>query len=231
MRLLLRELWRLKLSVKEEDNMSFDKMTDEELIQLLREGRTEITDYLMEKYKELVRQKAKAVFLIGGENDDLIQEGMIGLFKAIRDFDPKAGASFGSFADLCVTRQLYSAIKAAGRKKHQPLNTYISIYGSDEKPGEGYQLPLTETIEAGAESNPEEKLLHAEYAKALEDELQERLSKFENRVLYLHLLGMDYIKIAEITDKSPKAIDNALQRIKTKTRQMMQEKTQGDIDI
>ena len=211
--------------------MNFDNKTDEELIQLLRDGRTEITDYLMDKYKELVRQKAKAVFLIGGENDDLIQEGMIGLFKAIRDFDPQAGAPFGSFADLCISRQLYSAIKAAGRKKHQPLNTYISIYGTDEKGKEGHQLPLTETIEAGVESNPEEKLLHAEYAKALEDELQGRLSKLENRVLYLHLLGMDYIKIAEVTDKSPKTIDNALQRIKAKTRQLMQEKTQGKIDI
>ena len=211
--------------------MNFDNKTDEELIQLLRDGRTEITDYLMDKYKELVRQKAKAVFLIGGENDDLIQEGMIGLFKAIRDFDPSAGAPFGSFADLCISRQLYSAIKAAGRKKHQPLNTYISIYGTDEKGKEGHQLPLTETIEAGVESNPEEKLLHAEYAKALEDELQGRLSKLENRVLYLHLLGMDYIKIAEVTDKSPKTIDNALQRIKAKTRQLMQEKTQGKIDI
>ena len=211
--------------------MNFDNKTDEELIQLLRDGRTEITDYLMDKYKELVRQKAKAVFLIGGENDDLIQEGMIGLFKAIRDFDPAAGAPFGSFADLCISRQLYSAIKAAGRKKHQPLNTYISIYGTDEKGKEGHQLPLTETIVAGVESNPEEKLLHAEYARALEEELQGRLSKLENRVLYLHLLGMDYIKIAEVTDKSPKTIDNALQRIKAKTRQLMQEKTQGKIDI
>lgn len=211
--------------------MDFDTQTDEQLILLLRDGKTEITDYLMEKYKELVRQKAKAVFLIGGENDDLIQEGMIGLFKAIRDFDPREGSSFRSFAGLCITRQMYSAIKAAGRKKHQPLNTYISIYGTDGKGAEGEPLPLTETIEADAESNPEEKFFNAEYAKALEEELEGRLSKLENRVLYLHLLGMDYIKIAELTDKSPKAIDNALQRIKTKTKQLMKEKTHGNIDI
>ena len=215
----------MKSYVKEEGvKLNFDTKTDEQLIELLRNGETQIIDYLMDKYKSLVRQKAKAIYLIGGENDDLIQEGMIGLFKAIRDFNPEAGTSFSSFAELCVSRQLCSAIKAAGRKKHQPLNTYISLYGSEKRDNDGYSLPLMDTIEAGIESNPEERLMNNEYAKTFEEDLKGRLSKLENRVLYLHLLGMDYIKIAELTDKSPKSIDNALQRIKTKTRQLMEEK-------
>lgn len=204
--------------------MDYEKMTDEQLILKLRGGRKEITDYLMEKYKGVVRQKAKAMYLWGGENDDLIQEGMIGLFKAVQDYDPEAGASFSSFAQLCISRQMYSAIRAAQRKKHLPLNSYVSLYSSEEENREGGSLPLAETIEAGAESNPEEMILHAEYSNVFEEELKKRLSKLENRVLYLHLMGMDYLKIAEIMDKSPKAVDNALQRIKGKARQLLDEK-------
>lgn len=201
--------------------MEFEKMTDEQLIGMLRNGEKQITDYLMEKYKGLVRQKAKAMYLLGGENDDLIQEGMIGLFKAVQDYDPEAGTSFHSFAQLCISRQMYSAIKAAQRKKHLPLNSYVSLYASgDENDGEN-NLSLAETIEAGAESNPEEMLLGAEHVNAFEEELKNRLSKLENRVLYLHLLGMDYLTIAELMDKSPKAIDNTLQRIKGKARQIL----------
>ena len=107
--------------------MDLGKMTDEQLIELLREGKTEITDYLMEKYKDMVRKQARAMYLWGGENDDLIQEGMIGLFKAVQDYDPKEGASFSSFAGLCVSRQMYTAIKASQRKKHLPLNSYVSL--------------------------------------------------------------------------------------------------------
>lgn len=200
-------------------------MTDEQLIGMLRNGEKQITDYLMEKYKGLVRQKAKAMYLLGGENDDLIQEGMIGLFKAVQDYDPEAGTSFHSFAQLCISRQMYSAIKAAQRKKHLPLNSYVSLYASgDENDGEN-NLSLAETIEAGAESNPEEMLLGAEHVNAFEEELKNRLSKLENRVLYLHLLGMDYLTIAELMDKSPKAIDNALQRIKGKARQILDEQS------
>lgn len=203
--------------------MDFEKMTDEQLIERLRGGEKQITDYLMEKYKGLVRQKAKAMYLWGGENDDLIQEGMIGLFKAVQDYDPEQGASFYSFAELCISRQMYSAIKAAQRKKHLPLNSYVSLYASAENESEGGKLPLAETIEAGAESNPEERLLSAEYANLFEEELKSRLSKLENRVLCLHLLGMDYLTIAELVDKSPKAIDNALQRIKGKAKQLLDE--------
>ena len=204
--------------------MEYEKMTDEQLISRLRGGEKPIMDFLMEKYKGLVRQKAKAMYLWGGENDDLIQEGMIGLFKAVEDYEPDAGASFYSFAELCISRQMYTAIKASQRKKHLPLNSYVSLYTSGKREDGKEALPLAETIEAGAESNPEELLLNTEYANAFEEELKDQLSKLENRVLYLHLMGMDYLTIAEVMDKSPKAIDNALQRIKGKARHILEEK-------
>ena len=203
--------------------MDLGKMTDEQLIELLREGKTEITDYLMEKYKDMVRKQARAMYLWGGENDDLIQEGMIGLFKAVQDYDPKEGASFSSFAGLCVSRQMYTAIKSSQRKKHLPLNSYVSIYASASDNPEENGLSIVDTIEAGKESNPELMILGEEYTNAFEEELKEKLSKLERKVLYLHLQGMEYLNIAEFMDKSPKTIDNALQRIKAKARQLLEE--------
>ena len=203
--------------------MDLGKMTDEQLIELLREGKTEITDYLMEKYKDMVRKQARAMYLWGGENDDLIQEGMIGLFKAVQDYDPKEGASFSSFAGLCVSRQMYTAIKASQRKKHLPLNSSVSIYASASDNPEENGLSIVDTIEAGKESNPELMILGEEYTNAFEEELKEKLSKLERKVLYLHLQGMEYMNIAEFMDKSPKTIDNALQRIKAKARQLLEE--------
>ena len=162
--------------------MDLGKMTDEQLIELLREGKTEITDYLMEKYKDMVRKQARAMYLWGGENDDLIQEGMIGLFKAVQDYDPKEGASFSSFAGLCVSRQMYTAIKASQRKKHLPLNSYVSIYASASDNPEENGLSIVDTIEAGKESNPELMILGEEYTNAFEEELKEKLSKLERKV-------------------------------------------------
>ena len=204
--------------------MDYNKMADEQLIAHLHTGDNKIIDFLMEKYKGMVRQKARAMYLYGGENDDLIQEGMIGLFKAIRDYDLESDMSFRSFADMCVTRQMYSAIRASQRKKHMPLNSYISIYETRMENPDGMQLTLADTIAAGAESNPEELLLGEEYAQSFEEELKSRLSKFENRVFCLHLLGMDYLQIAEVVDKSPKAVDNALQRMKAKAKVLVEEK-------
>ena len=203
--------------------MDLGKMTDEQLIELLREGKTEITDYLMEKYKDMVRKQARAMYLWGGENDDLIQEGMIGLFKAVQDYDPKEGASFSSFAGLCVSRQMYTAMEASQRKKHLPLNSYVSIYASASDNPEENGLSIVDTIEAGKESNPELMILGEEYTNAFEEELKEKLSKLERKVLYLHLQGMEYLNIAEFMDKSPKTIDNALQRIKAKARRLLEE--------
>lgn len=196
---------------------NYGQLTDEQLICILRKGDKNIIDYIMEKYKNLVRKEANAMYLLGGENDDLIQEGMIGLFKAVQDYNVEQETSFYSFAKLCITRQMYSAIEASKRKKHSPLNSYISIY---EKNGE--QGILMDTMEAGGESNPEELLVSREYAELLQMKLEESLSDLENRVLYLHLLGTDYKTIARLLDKSPKTIDNALQRIKNKTEKILE---------
>ena len=127
----------------------YNMMADEELIRCLRNGEKEITEYIINKYKNLVKEKAKAMFLHGGDNDDLIQEGMIGLFKAIRDYDEEQETSFYHFAELCISRQMYTAIEASKRQKHIPLNSYVSIY--DEKD----EQPLIDTIQAVKETNPE----------------------------------------------------------------------------
>lgn len=197
--------------------IKYEQMTDEQLIRKLREGDSHIIDYLMEKYKNLVRKEANAMYLLGGETDDLIQEGMIGLFKAVQDYDTNQESSFFSFAKLCITRQMYSAIEASKRKKHGPLNSYVSFY---EKNGEA--ATLLETMEAGEESNPEKLLVSQEYTNILQSRLKENLSDLENRVLYLHLLGTDYKTIATLLDRSPKTIDNALQRIKSKTEKILE---------
>lgn len=196
---------------------NYNKMTDEQLIRKLRNGDKKIIDYIMEKYKNLVRKEANAMYLLGGENDDLIQEGMIGLFKAVQDYNVEQDASFFSFAKLCITRQMYSAIEASKRKKHSPLNSYISLYEKGED-----QSSLIDTMEAHEETNPEELFVSKEYAELIESRLEESLSDLENRVLYLHLLGTDYRTIAKLLDKSPKTIDNALQRIKGKTEKILE---------
>ena len=194
----------------------YDTMTDEQLISKLRQGENTITDYLMDKYKYLVRKKAKAMYLFGGENDDLIQEGMIGLFKAVRDYDISQDTSFYSFADLCIARQMYTAIKLSQRQKHIPLNSYVSLYEQKMDLDEEKQPPLIELLRAERDNNPEELFLDKEYFAMVEQELKSRLSDLESRVLHLHLLGEDYQSIARLLDKSPKSIDNALQRIKNK---------------
>ena len=194
-------------------NCDYEKCSDEELIVRLRDGEEAITDYIMDKYKNLVRSKAKSMYILGADREDLIQEGMIGLFKAVQDYDLKQDASFYSFAKLCIGRQMYSAIEASKRKKHSPLNTYVSLY--EETEGKD---ALIDTMEAAKETNPEELLISQEYTRLLESKLEEQLSDLENRVLYLHLLGTDYRTIAKLLDKSPKTVDNALQRIKNKTQ-------------
>lgn len=195
----------------------YNRITDEQLIQRLRGGENEIMDYLMEKYKNLVRKEANAMYLLGGENDDLIQEGMIGLFKAVQNYDLSQEASFYSFAKLCITRQMYSAIETSKRKKHSPLNSYVSLYETGED-----KTALIETMEASTETNPEELMISQEYARLLESKLEEQLSDLESRVLYLHLLGTDYKTIARLLDKSTKTVDNALQRIKAKTEKILE---------
>ena len=199
----------------------YDRMTDEQLLCDYKNGNQEIMDYLMVKYKSMVRKKARAMYLLGGENEDLIQEGMIGLIKAVRDFDVTQKTSFSSFAELCVSRQMYSAIKASNRKKHLPLNSYVSLYEDSEQVGEGRSLPLIDTIESSKENDPEVLYFGKEYTEAFAEQLKELLSPLENHVLYLHLMGTDYRTIAELLGKSPKSVDNALQRIKTKAQKIL----------
>ena len=200
----------------------YNRLPDEQLIKTLRDGEEEIMDYIINKYKPMVRKKAKAMYLLGGENDDLIQEGMIGLFKAIRDYDVEQESSFYSFADLCVSRQMYTAIKLSQRQKHIPLNSYISIYESEDDTSEEKRPPLIEQLQDEKENNPEMLFIDKEYSEAMEQILKDKLSDLENRVLYLHLKGEDYRSIAKLLDKSPKSIDNALQRIKNKVFDLMQ---------
>lgn len=202
----------------------YKKMSDEQLIRRLRMGEEEITDYIIEKYKSSVKKQAKAMFLFGGESDDLIQEGMIGLFKAIRDYDMEQETSFQSFAELCISRQMYTAIKNAKRQKHIPLNSYVSLYEQGNAEIEESQPPLIDTLQTAKDNNPEELFLNKEYLETLEQKLKECLSDFENRVLYLHLMGEDYRTIAKLLGKSPKSIDNALQRIKAKVSQLLTKK-------
>ena len=193
--------------------MNYKNYTDEELIEKLRAGDTEVAEYIMEKYKPLVRKKTNAMYLIGGETEDLIQEGMIGLFKAVRDYKPEKEVSFFAFAEICITRQLYSALEASNRKKHIPLNTYISF--SNQNNSEGILLEQTITEQ---NISPEQMMIEREGKKEFFDILDEKLSPMERKVLYLYLEGNSYTQIAEILSKPAKSIDNTLQRIRAKVK-------------
>lgn len=188
----------------------YDTCTDEELIARLRAGEREITDYLIDKYKSLVRTKARALYLVGGDHEDLIQEGMLGLFKAVRDYKPDKEASFATFAGICIDRQMYSAVASSQRQKHQPLNSFVSL----SEPVSEQELRLID------EETPEEIMISRENVQGMHERIKERLSKFEYQVLELYLKGYDYTQIAEKINKQPKAIDNALQRIRNKVREV-----------
>ena len=200
--------------------MQWEAMTDEELIDAIRRGpgseeAREATNELLERYKEVVRSKARAYFLIGADRDDVIQEGMIGLYKAIVDFQPQKMTKFRSFAQLCIQRQIVSAIRLSSRLKHWPLNSYISLDRSvnDE---DGKEMSLMELLPDAAGRSPEEVLMDEDNLHQLENAIIDALSPMEKRVLQLFLKGLDYMEIAKAMDKKPKAIDNALQRIKRK---------------
>lgn len=199
----------------------YENLSDAQLIGLLRGGDGKMMDSLLDRYKPLVRKKANAMYLIGGETEDLIQEGMIGLFKAIRDYDGEKEASFFRFAELCITRQLYSAVEASNRKKHAPLNTYISF---DTHVGEDGR-PLAETLAADGMDNPEQFVIAQENFRSFLETLKAGLSGMECEVLEEYLAGRNYRQIAEAMDKKPKAIDNALQRIRLKIRQAREQES------
>ena len=191
----------------------YDAYSDRELIQMLREGETSVSEYLMDKYKTLVRKKARALYLAGGDQEDLLQEGMLGLYKAVREYQPEKEASFQTFAGLCISRQMYSAVVSAQRKKHRPLNTSISLNELAENQEE-YSLGIAES--------PESILLDQEATETLKKEIEKQLSPFETKVLNLYLSGLDYLQIAEELDKPAKSIDNALQRIRAKVNRKIE---------
>ena len=196
---------------------AFEQMSDEEIIAAYRRGEESAIDSICQKYKPLVLKRAKAMFLAGGETDDLIQEGMLGLFKAIRDFEPERGIPFSSFAQLCVSRQIQKAVETSNRKKNQPLNAYISI--SD--PGETGDGLTEELLRADHAVNPEQMMIDTESMEQTKKKVMGSLSSLEAQVLKLHLQGYDYHAIARKLNRSEKAIDNALQRIRQKARQIL----------
>ena len=192
----------------------YDRMTDEQLLCDYKNGNQEIMDYLMVKYKSMVRKKARAMYLLGGENEDLIQEGMIGLFKAVTSYQEEKNTSFSTFAYLCVQRQIYTTITAFNRKKHIPLNTAISLF---EQKNQEEELSLDEILET-PEETPEEMMLRKEELNDYYKMLDQNLSKFEKQVMYHYLNGETYTTIAKKLGKSDKSIDNAIQRIRRKIR-------------
>lgn len=203
------------------DYSKYEQVTDEELIDRLRNGEEVIVDYICDKYKNLVRSKAKSMYILGADGEDLIQEGMIGLFKAVRDYDSGRDASFYTFADLCISRQMYTAVQASKRQKHIPLNSYVSLYGSVVGKEEGEERELLEALADPAELNPEELFLDKERVAYLENVIENELSSFEKQVLDLYMTGMGYAQIAKVLGRDEKSADNALQRLKGKIKKML----------
>ncbi len=199
----------------------FQGQTDEELIERLRNGEHSVMEYLLEKYKNMVRSKAKSMYILGADKEDLIQEGMIGLFKAVRSFDFGRDAGFCTFADLCVSRQMYSAVRASNSKKNMSLNTYISL-NSAAFDSEGTELPELQNMLSDHENNdPEKVFLDKERVLYLEKKIEEELSELEKQVLDLYLTGMSYSQIAKVLGRDEKSTDNALQRLKAKIRKII----------
>ena len=209
----------------EEDMIqNMDNISEEQMLLRAQAQDSDAVEFLMQKYKSVVRKKARTLFMIGGDQDDLMQEGMIGLFKAIRDYKSERDASFATFAELCISRQLYSAIKSSNRLKNLPLNTYVSIYSSayslDNGEGEGdFMLDqLFDTLER----SPEEILINRETVENMKKRLYQCLSKMEKEVFGLYMEGLTYQEIAQRMKKEPKSIDNAMQRIKGKVNGKME---------
>ena len=208
-------------------NNNWGRLSDEALLEKIHHSSQpneiiEATNTLLERYKEMVRSKARTYFLIGADRDDVIQEGMIGLYKAIMDYKPEKDSSFRSFAGLCVMRQILSAVRVSSRLKHLPLNEYISLnYPVNDE--DGKETTLMDLLPDPNTRSPEDILTGIEERDRLETQIEALLSPLKKKVLHLFLKGLDYIQIAEIIDKTPKSVDNALQRVKQKISRMLQE--------
>ncbi|MFO2550294.1 RNA polymerase sporulation sigma factor SigH [Alicyclobacillus cycloheptanicus] len=202
------------MQLDESQTLPLEARTDEELVEAVRNGDHEALEYLIHKYRNFVRAKARSYFLIGADREDIVQEGMIGLYKSIRDFREDKLASFKAFAELCITRQIITAIKTATRQKHIPLNSYVSL----DKPiyEEDSDRTLLDVICAVRVTDPEELVIHQEEFDDIEDRMAELLSDLERKVLMLYLDGRSYQEIAVDLERHVKSIDNALQRVKRK---------------
>lgn len=201
------------MSSAKEDS-KFLLFTDEELVLLAQKGNKEASEFITAKYFSYVRNKSRAYYLVGGEVEDIIQEGLIGLYEAIKDYSPDKQASFKTFMDICVTRQIMTAIKTASRQKHIPLNTYVSLNKplfSDET-DKSYEDALV----LSRKEDPESLYLDHEKTNEINKEIKNSLSNFEYEVLKLYLQGVSYLNIAKVLEKEEKAIDNAIQRIRKK---------------
>ena len=198
----------------------YEEQTDEKLIALLRAGDVRAEDALYARYKQMVRSKARTYFLVGADREDIIQEGMIGLYKAVCDFSPDRQASFRSFAAICITRQIISAIKSATRKKHIPLNSYVSLNRSVYD--DGGERTLIDVLASGAYiSDPEEMLIGRENFDTVARGIEDSLTPLEKNALDLYLQGYSYQQIAEALGKSTKCVDNAIQRVKKKLEEQL----------
>lgn len=206
----------------EELLVQYKSKSDEEIIKIIRNGDKQAQDYILDKYKALVKTKSRAYFLIGADKEDIIQEGMIGLYKAVRDYQSERNASFKVFAELCINRQIITAIKAATRQKHIPLNSYISL----NKPvfEEESEQTYMDMLKIGEIFNPEALFISQEDKNFIENQMEKVLSDFETKVLAFYLQGKSYFEISKIIKKPEKSIDNALQRVKKKVEKFLEEK-------
>jgi len=216
----------MKIQGREMIKENGNTLPDEELLARIHQTDQmsdilEATDILMERYKEMVRGKARTYFLMGADRDDVIQEGMIGLYKAIMDFRPEKDVNFKKFAELCITRQIISAVRISSRLKHMPLNQAVSLE-SHIWDKEGKERRLADVLPGPSDLNPEKILMDEEKMQQLKQSIGNRLSSMEKNELTLFLSGMDYIQIADHLGKQPKSIDNALQRIKQKIMKILE---------
>jgi RNA polymerase sporulation-specific sigma factor len=210
----------LELNAEEKYVESYDSMLDEEIVLSARDGNATSLEYIINKYKNFVRAKARSYFLIGADKEDIVQEGMIGLYKAIRDFRNDKLSSFRAFAELCITRQIITAIKTATRQKHIPLNSYVSL----NKPiyDEESDRTLLDILTATKITDPEELIISREELVSIESKIGEILSELELEVLMSYLQGKSYQEIACDLDRHVKSIDNALQRVKRKLEKYLE---------
>ncbi|MEK4165081.1 RNA polymerase sporulation sigma factor SigH [Anoxybacillus sp. FSL W8-0104] len=204
----------MSANVNKKQQSRYEQLEDEMIVELVHQGDSEALDYLIHKYKNFVRAKARSYFLVGADREDIVQEGMIGLYKAIRDFKEDKQSSFKAFAELCITRQMITAIKMATRQKHIPLNCYVSldkpIYEDDSA------RTLMDVLSGTKITNPEELIINREEFNHIEEKMTELLSDLERKVLLLYLEGRSYQEISEELNRHVKSIDNALQRVKRK---------------